>query len=56
VDYLLDEDGHPYIISIKSKNEMMTALVQKMFNTENNVQSFQHNGWFIITFLYENIQ
>lgn len=56
VDYLLDEDGKPYIISIKSKNELMTALVQKMFSSESNIQRGQQDGWFIITFLYEQIQ
>lgn len=56
IDYILDENGHPYIISIKSRNEIMTTLVQKLFNNDATIQNVEHDGWFIITFLYEHIQ
>ncbi len=55
IDYLLDEEGKPYIISIKSKDKNMTHMVKKMFS-KNNINAVQNNGdWYIVTFLYEHI-
>ena len=56
VDYMLDAEGKPYIISVKSKNKNMTHMVKKMINGQysNNIES--NGDWYIITFLYNHIQ
>ena len=56
VSYLLDADGKPYIISIKSKDQNMTEMVRKMINLPIDQYPIKEGNWYSITFLYENIQ
>ncbi|MCB0502666.1 MAG: hypothetical protein KDD32_08275 [Bacteroidetes bacterium] len=56
VSYLLDANGKPYIISIRSKDEQMTQMVKKMINVPADQYPMKDGNWYSVTFIYNNIQ
>jgi len=56
VEYLLDSEGRPYIISIWSSDEQITRMIRKMIGQETIISTESDDPSLAITFYYNNIR
>ena len=56
VEYFLDSDGRPYIISIWSNDENITRMIRNMIGDGSNSENVSDDHSLAITFYYNNIK
>ncbi|MCP4123350.1 MAG: hypothetical protein GY751_16480 [Bacteroidetes bacterium] len=56
VEYLLDSEGRPYIISIWSNDANIMHMIRKMINTGTELENGGDDQSLAITFYYNNIR
>jgi len=56
VEYLLDSEGRPYIISIWSNDANITHMIRKMISTGTELENGGDDQSLAITFYYNNIR
>lgn len=55
VHYLMDREGKPYIVAIKTKDSIIVEMVRSYFNERNQFNIEQDGEWFMISFIYHQL-
>ena len=56
IHYLLDSEGRPYVISIRSSDELVSRMILEMLGEADEVTTEMQDPSLAITFYYQNIR